>query len=361
MATMGSGAADGLQQVLQRLFLDAQFRQRQREHDDNLGLRSRDLDIQERSAEATEGLRQSQLDANIENRKRLDEDRDASRDLQAEARFHGRLGMLPAGTRVSGTDAVEFAKRGLHGLLKPATNSLGEPEFEFGGTQATQAKNNQQESVDQHRAVMEALAQGRLDISQAMAELAKIRTSWGPPQITINTKDETGAPVTKVMPRTEASGQSFPAAPTTDERNRQAASGRAGAVLSAVSELSERINVGKGALAKVTGAVEKQKAQINLNDDIAEYQAVVSGFTPLLARALGHVGVLTEQDVQSVREALPKPGDSKSLRDRKVARITALVNAMSESTNPAPDVGPPKPTTQPTGGGVGVKVIREIK
>jgi len=51
---MGSGAAEGLQQVLQRLFLEAQFKQSQREHMDRqgiaqqeMGLRGRGLDIQE--------------------------------------------------------------------------------------------------------------------------------------------------------------------------------------------------------------------------------------------------------------------------------------------------------------------------
>jgi hypothetical protein len=52
------------------------------------------------------------------------------------------------------------------------------------------------------------------------------------------------------------------------------------------------------------------------------------GFTPLVARALGHTGVLTEQDVQSVRALFPRPEDSKSLRDRKVSRLKGLMLQM---------------------------------
>ena len=77
----------------------------------------------------------------------------------------------------------------------------------------------------------------------------------------------------------------------------------------------------------------------NMNDDIAEYEALVSGFTPLVARALGHTGVLTEQDVQSVRAVFPRPGDSKSLRDRKMKRMRSLLSGVQEAvettiTNP---------------------------
>lgn len=127
---------------------------------------------------------------------------------------------------------------------------------------------------------------------------------------------------------TGPAGQTVGPAPTTDMRNREAGRKSAEVVLSSISELSERINTGRGAMAKVSGMVERAKAQANLNDDLSEYQAVVAGFTPLLARALGHTGVLTEQDVQSVRNMLPRPEDSKSVRDRKIARIDTIMSEM---------------------------------
>ena len=110
-------------------------------------------------------------------------------------------------------------------------------------------------------------------------------------------------------------------------------------VLEAVSELSGKINTGRGVLAKVRGGVERAKAQVNLNDDIAEYEALVSGFTPLVARALGHTGVLTQQDVDSVRALFPKPGDSQSLRDRKIGRVLSIVGQL-EGGIPPPAASP---------------------
>jgi hypothetical protein len=49
-------------------------------------------------------------------------------------------------------DGVRLAKSNLNRLMKPATNSAGEPEFEFTGTQATVARDKAQESLDKDRA-----------------------------------------------------------------------------------------------------------------------------------------------------------------------------------------------------------------
>lgn len=110
-------------------------------------------------------------------------------------------------------------------------------------------------------------------------------------------------------------------------------------VLSAIGELSEKINTGSGLLAKAKGAAEKVAAKANYDDDVAEYQALVSGFTPLVARSLGHTGVLTQQDVDSVKELFPKPGDSKTLRDRKVGRLMKIVGEL-EGTEGVGGVAP---------------------
>lgn len=99
-------------------------------------------------------------------------------------------------------------------------------------------------------------------------------------------------------------------------------------VINAVSDLSEKINTLRGLTAKASGEIEKQKAKLNLNDNVAEYESLVMGFTPLVARALGHTGVLTEQDVQSVRMLFPRPEDSKSLRDRKITRLKGIMLQM---------------------------------
>jgi hypothetical protein len=115
---------------------------------------------------------------------------------------------------------------------------------------------------------------------------------------------------------------------------------QAGPILAAVSELSERINTLQGVYAKAAGEAAKQKAKVNLDDDVAEYEALIQGFTPLVARALGHTGVLTQQDVDSVRKLFPSPGDSKSLRDRKVARINSIIGQLEAGAQPG---APQKP------------------
>lgn len=126
-----------------------------------------------------------------------------------------------------------------------------------------------------------------------------------------------------------AGGGPLGQAPTTEQRNRTANTGRASVVLDSIDELSQKINTGYGAMAKISGFAERQAAKANLDDDVAEYEAVVSGFVPILARAVGHTGVLTEPDVQSVRKMLPQVGDSKSVRDRKMARIRKIWEGMN--------------------------------
>lgn len=101
---------------------------------------------------------------------------------------------------------------------------------------------------------------------------------------------------------------------------------KAAPVLKGIGELSERINTLQGVMASASGEVEKAKAKVNLNDDVAEYEALVSGFTPMIARALGHTGVLTQQDVDSVKNLFPTPRDSKTLRDRKIARMMGIIS-----------------------------------
>lgn len=145
-----------------------------------------------------------------------------------------------------------------------------------------------------------------------------------------------------------ADGKPVGLTPSATERMDARKFSKAAPVLASIGELSERINTNQGVYAKMAGGVAKQKAKLNLDDDVAEYDALVSGFTPLVARALGHTGVLTEQDVQSVKAIFPKPGDSKTLRDRKMQRLMGLVGqlegASGISASPSPDG--PRPTVK---------------
>lgn len=165
------------------------------------------------------------------------------------------------------------------------------------------------------------------DVFQQKIDLAE--ATRVDPAMQIQTTDEQGRPVTKVLNRSTALAQGeFPSQPTTDTRNRQAALSKIEPIVKNIARLSELINTQQGVIATLKGATEIAKAKVNLNDDVSEYTALVSGFTPLVARAVGHSGVLTQQDVDSVRELFPKPTDSKSVRDRKVNLIMNLLSEM---------------------------------
>jgi hypothetical protein len=135
-------------------------------------------------------------------------------------------------------------------------------------------------------------------------------------------------------------------APTADARNEERRSGRVGTMIDAVEELTARINTNQGVMATIRGAAEQQAARVNLQNDIAEYESMVEAFTPIIARAFGHTGVLTQQDVDSARAILPKPTDGKNLRDRKIARLRSLLASFTPSGSPKTDA-PPAGGTKP--------------
>ena len=145
-------------------------------------------------------------------------------------------------------------------------------------------------------------------------------------------------------------------------RNMDAGKGRATPLLESVVELADRINVNQGLYAKMAGGAAKVAAKANYDDDVAEYQAMVTAFTPLWARALGHVGILTQVDVDSAREALPKPGDSKTLMQRKIARIEKILGAtITGSAASTTESGRDGTMTGPRpGAGVTITAIEEI-
>jgi hypothetical protein len=249
-------------------------------------------------------------------------------------------GNLDLGTRRVNEDVRQFdAQAPLRlanvGHLGAETESLNrapveaqkQRDFSGGQSEAQRTFTGQQGDLNRGNAVRIAGINGvnALRVANARAE------ATGEPVVRVQTVDENGNPITRILPRSVAAGQDFKAPPTSQQRDRTANAGRANPVIDSIAELSERINTGQGAMAKITGAAERAKAEANLNDDVAEYQAVVSGFTPLLARAMGHTGVLTEQDVQSVRKMLPDVGDSKSVRDRKISRIEHLLGAQGSS------------------------------
>lgn len=162
----------------------------------------------------------------------------------------------------------------------------------------------------------------------------------------IESVDEAGNPVVQFMTPEEVRAKGgVKGAPKTTAK----AQGPAvvDAVLNEIDTLSKRINTGgANIMTKVGGLVRRGAGSMNLDNDVAEYESLVKGFTPIVARAVGHTGVLTEQDVQSVRALFPQPGDSQTLAQNKLKRVRELMQSMQPDGAPrgtAPKPGGEKP------------------
>lgn len=286
-------------QVLDGIELDERMRQRQIE----------DLDCQ----------RRERLDAQAEeDRQRRIQSEDATRDLAA-------LGLMQPGDQMDPALNARLSQRGIRvGNQGPATQGAhlgvddqGIDRYDvtpgavvFAGTPAQrdaaarEAARVAERDADRRREELrDADDNGRrhLDSELQRQEREAQRTS------------------NERVARINASGRAKTDAdtPTHDA---------AAVTLDALDELSARINDMEGLAARGAGSWRKAAAIANYDDDLAEYEAVLNGAIPSIARKMGHTGVLTQPDVDSVRGMFPKPGDSKTLRDRKMARIRKIMN-----------------------------------
>jgi hypothetical protein len=302
-----------------------------------------------RAFDAEQQYRQQQLAAQAEDRKARIEESAANRRMD-----QNRLGLdemrmtrqqMDDEEKRQQREGAQRAVSNIQGLIPFRQSPQGQAEI------AGQALR-----VDPEQAVRELLKPSPEEedakLQRQREIIEKTQAKYAPPQrapvpIVIMTPEgpqvvdrtnRTAAPITG------AGGGTVGLVPTAEQRNRQAGRQAAQPFIDAASELADRINVNQGVYATAAGAVEKQKAKVNLDDDVAEYQAMVSAFTPMWARALGHTGVLTEQDVQSAKAILPSPGDSKTLKDRKIARIHSIIDAASAAAT-APAGGPAPPET----------------
>lgn len=135
-------------------------------------------------------------------------------------------------------------------------------------------------------------------------------------------------------------GQGTSLPQTAEERNRSGAIQRVQPMLDAIAELSPRINTKQGIEATIQGGWRTLTARANYDDDVAEYVSVIEAFTPLLARAQGHTGVLTERDFEHSMRILPTPRDSETLAKRKLARLNTILSGASETGSSAPTGAP---------------------
>lgn len=157
--------------------------------------------------------------------------------------------------------------------------------------------------------------------------------------------NEQGQPVYEYVPRSEVVGQqSVGTAPASTTAFNQARK-RAAPVLADLGSRISSMNKGGegGMLERGTGVARGVAGSMGMDTAADLYTTGVRGFTPLLARAVGHVGVLTEQDVARTEELFPRIGDSEKVTAEKLSRLGRIMSGAEplpfEFENPEYDEG----------------------
>lgn len=166
----------------------------------------------------------------------------------------------------------------------------------------------------------------------------------------IETVDAAGNPVIQFLTAEEVRAQG---GVKTSPKTTAKASGPATvqAIMDEIDMLSKKINTGEGLGATMGGMARRGMAAANYDNEVAEYEALVKGFIPMVARAVGHTGVLTQQDVDSVRALFPLATDNAQLAKNKIERVRKLMSAIQEPSAPGAAPKVPDPLGIRPGGG----------
>jgi hypothetical protein len=87
-----------------------------------------------------------------------------------------------------------------------------------------------------------------------------------------------------------------------------------------------------GPFARSVGGMRRAAASAGLAPDVKTYLEGVEGFAPLLARAAGHRGRLTDRDLTRTEALFPMPGDTTA----EVGKKRALIEAIMSGAAPMP-------------------------
>lgn len=87
-----------------------------------------------------------------------------------------------------------------------------------------------------------------------------------------------------------------------------------------------------GPVARGVGGARRGAAAAGLAPDVKTYLEGVEGFAPLLARAAGHRGRLTDRDLTRTEALFPMPGDTTA----EVGKKRALIEAIMSGAAPMP-------------------------
>ena len=125
---------------------------------------------------------------------------------------------------------------------------------------------------------------------------------------------QTNRTIERFIPVEEAAAaDGFRKAPPPGFQTRLSYMRSASRIVNQLKELSKEINTLEGAAAVAKGAVEEQKAKLNLNHALRRYQGLIEANLPTFARAKGEVGNMAEQEQWRQKMGLPDAKTARSL------------------------------------------------
>lgn len=354
-AATGSSVGDFLQQMIaDRLKKEALAEELRKQQVLEQQAQER-IDIDRQQVVSSEGLRRAQLAETARAKQEAETNADRQREEKKLELFRpNQVVSMPQYERSKELGYADYygPHEGHTEGEDPSTHTM-----RFLGTAKTEDQEARRQAAEDRAKVQQDLAEQRISLAEANTRIAEINANTqrmfaNRPRVRqFNTKNERGEAVIQV--KDVDSGEvldEMPMAPTAQMQNMGASMGKAMPVIRRLSELSEVINTRYGPEAKVHGWAKTLAAKANLDDDVALYQSTLEGFIPLVSRAVGHTGVLTQQDVEGTMKLFPGPPDSKTLRDRKVANLNDILGqVVTEGGAPtptgatAPTATPPKP------------------
>ena len=204
-----------------------------------------------------------------------------------------------------------------------------------------------QEALDQYGAKADIdLAQYKAKAPYEIARAQAFRGTRNP--LRIPATDATGRPVTKLIdPITlEELGQ-FAQPPTAQQRNQKIAYDRVAGMIDELEKLgsgeeirgpegnitrpaSDPISKYTGPMQIPYGAGRGLMSMLNLDPTAKAYDAMRKFSLPSVSRAAGEVGVLTDQDIERIQNALPSRYDDRHSRSLKFSEIRGILRAAAE-------------------------------
>jgi hypothetical protein len=245
---------------------------------------------------------------------------------------------------------------------KPAT-----PHYE------TDAQGNVVAIVPQPDGTFKATPVGRVGTPQRPSppSIAIIQGPDGPMRVDRRNPNAAATPIVG------ADGAPLPPAPTVAQRNAEAgvtagqlaksqAKQAAAPILQDLGARITSLNAGStgGLWSRAGGVVDSLQGKLGMDPAADLYHTGIRGFVPLFARSVGHVGMLTEQDVQRTELLFPRLGESADVTREKLARLNRIMTGQEpvpfQWSQPALDANgitqdsitpedPTAPPAQPTG------------